>query len=159
MTAKLFLALVLIGVIGYLGWYTTPAWRKRALRSILLYGAGIFVLVLVLTGRLPWLFALICAALPWLNRALAAKRAWRIFGKFRKPEADSRRRGPTPGGSMDVAEAYEVLGLAPGAGRQEIIEAYRKLMHKIHPDRGGSDYLAARINQAREVLLDALQRP
>lgn len=61
--------------------------------------------------------------------------------------------GAAPGGAMTRAEALSVLGLSEGAGKDEIKAAYRRLMAQNHPDRGGSDWMAAKINEARRVLI------
>ncbi len=56
-------------------------------------------------------------------------------------------------GQMTRTEALEILGLGEGADREQIMQRYKTLMKSNHPDRGGSSYLAARINQARDTLL------
>jgi hypothetical protein len=81
---------------------------------------------------------------------------WRLPGWRDREDAArakagwGRRRG---GGGMTPEEAYAVLGIGPDASDDDIRQAHRKLMMKMHPDQGGSTYLAARINEAKEVLL------
>jgi hypothetical protein len=61
--------------------------------------------------------------------------------------------GRTTSADVTVEEAYAILGVKPGATADQIKEAHRRLMVKLHPDHGGSDYLATKINRARDVLL------
>ena len=60
---------------------------------------------------------------------------------------------PRARAGMTQADALEVLGLTPGASEEDIKAAHRRLMRGAHPDLGGSDWLASRINQARDILL------
>jgi hypothetical protein len=70
-------------------------------------------------------------------------------GDTRGAEAGAARGG----GAMTQDEAYEVLGLQKGASRDEVVRSHRTLMKKLHPDHGGTTDLAARVNQAKDVLL------
>jgi hypothetical protein len=76
--------------------------------------------------------------------------AWRQDAQGNAAGGQSR---PAASGKMTNEEAYQILGLQPGAGRDEIGRAHRALMKKLHPDQGGSTYLAARVNEAKDTLL------
>lgn len=64
---------------------------------------------------------------------------------------------PADNSEMDVSQALQILGLAEGASKQEVLDAHRKLMQKLHPDRGGSNFLAAQVNRAKDVLLESTE--
>jgi hypothetical protein len=85
----------------------------------------------------------------WMDRRFGE--AWRDAAAEAAGEEEEAPRAA--GGPLTRADALAILGLREGATREEIREAHRRLMRAAHPDRGGSDWLAARINEARDVLL------
>ncbi len=82
---------------------------------------------------------------PWLDQRFGD--AWRVMGAGRDAPNGDR------GGAMSVEEAARVLGVAPDADAETVRAAHHRLIAAVHPDRGGSDFLAAKINQAKDVLL------
>ena len=76
---------------------------------------------------------------------------WRENAQADATAGASRRGWST--GKMTEEEAYQILGVEPGASAKDIGLAHRSLMKKLHPDQGGSTYLAARVNEAKDVLL------
>jgi DnaJ-class molecular chaperone with C-terminal Zn finger domain len=77
---------------------------------------------------------------------------WRSEGDAGRSES-GKSEARTASGAMPREEALAMLGLTPDATEAQIREAHHRLMLKLHPDHGGSDYLAARLNEARDVLL------
>ena len=143
------------------------AWRKfirtaDSSANALLKKAGIVIillgLVLLMSGRLGWVIPLMGAflagglrLLPYLLRySPLLRRLWHHGWRSR---ATTGRKTGSNREQMEQEEALEVLGLAFGASKEEVVVAHRRLIQKFHPDRGGSDYLAARVNQAKDVLL------
>lgn len=88
----------------------------------------------------------------WLDRHGPAD--WRSSPAGGRAEAEEGyKRGAASSGKMSRAEAFQVLGLAPDPTPEMVREAHRRLMARVHPDHGGSDWLAARLNEARDTLL------
>ena len=84
----------------------------------------------------------------WLRIWIAGSPRWRDH-----VQGDAGAGGGRTRGKMTEEEAYQILGLKPGAPVDEIARAHRALMKKLHPDQGGTTYLAAQINEAKEILL------
>lgn len=147
--------LVLLAVLLLSRWVAAanPARLVKAVRW------GLIVLVIAALAAIVWAgrFLLAAYVLPFLIPALIRGGLGGLGGLGRRradgtPGGRAQAGRSSPGG-MSREDAYAVLGLAPGASETAIREAHRRLMAKVHPDRGGSDYLAAQINRARDVLL------
>ncbi len=134
--------------------------RSLSSKTPLLILAGVLLLILGLTGHLVWLTAIagvlvafVARNLPLLLRyAPQLQQFWRSLKNAQQAKNTGGYETPTRN-KMTVTEAYNILGLKPPATKQEIILAHKKLMQKMHPDRGGSDYLASQINLAKDYLL------
>lgn len=137
-----------------------PQARKAATWKVVL-GVGIALLLfLVLTGRVHVLTAAVAGLIPLLRKLpLLLKFApWakKLFGEQRgggQQRQQEQRSSASSSGNMTVAEACDILGLDQSCTQEEVVSAHRRLIQKLHPDRGGNDYLAAKINEAKSVLL------
>ena len=119
--------------------------------------------LLALTGQLHWLFALLAGMAPFFRRIMGlltflpyiqqARRGFQQGNQQQNNQQQNKQQGSQPNDAMTRNEALAVLGLAEGASREDIMQAYKRMMQRCHPDQGGSDYLAAQLNRAKEVLL------
>lgn len=156
----LVLALVLFVLLKKWG-ALDPHKKKDATWKIFLGGAGVLLLFMILTGRAHVLTAAFAALIPLVRRLPSLLRfvpmARKMFGQGAQNsnagQGQSQSQAPSANGQLSVAEACEILGVDQNCSREDIIAAHRRLMQKIHPDRGGNDYLAAKVNEAKSVML------
>lgn len=133
---------------------TVADWLKNKMLWVVLILA---LFALAVTGKLNGVFALLGVALAFVWRSLPllfkyAPYLQKFWGVFHQSKSYSQSNSKASGG-MSREQALQILGLTEGASEAEIRLAHKKLMLKMHPDRGGSDYLAAQINLAKSVLL------
>jgi hypothetical protein len=131
--------------------------RPFLVKTVLTAVAVVFLL-LAATGRVHWVGAMLASAvaalrfvLPMLIKSLPF-----LHSLHRAKAQQSSGQQQTPAAKqteMSRVEALDILGLTGNPDEAEIINAHRKLIQKLHPDRGGNDYLAAKINRAKDVLL------
>lgn len=154
------------GLILLLFLFGLRAFEKASvdtIKSLLLWTAALgglsLALLLALTGREGPAIAALTLLGPMIwERVRASHAGFAASSASAASSAGARSRSAPPPhppgrGGMSREEAYEVLGLHPGASAAEIRAAHRRLMRAAHPDQGGSDWLASRINAARDTLL------
>ncbi len=137
-----------------------PEVIAQHIRTGALFALGGVFIFLGITGHLNGFFALIGVIFAFmlrlmpliLNHAPTLHKLWQKFSNDTTTSSSKRQNSHTTE-NMSTTEAYAVLGLKPNATNEEIISAHRKLVQKTHPDRGGSDYLTAKINLAKKILL------
>jgi len=152
-------ALLVFGLIRY-GINCEPKERPRLVYVVALVLASIVLLMLLLTGRIHYLAALAAAVLPFIKKLPALLRylplLGGLFNKKTGPESTDQAASKTRS-DMPVSLALQILELEEGASKDEVLEAHRKLMQKLHPDRGGSNFLAAQVNMAKETLMSTFK--
>jgi len=134
--------------------------RKKLIFWSILGGVGATLALLAVTGHLNIITAAIAGLIALLPRAASLLRYLpflsRLYQQNKNGQQHASSAPPTADTEMGMEKAMDVLALKPGHSKDDVIQAHRRMMQKLHPDRGGSEFLAAQINTAKDVLLKNL---
>lgn len=165
MLIRLLLATTAIAALVYTLHYIRRQPAKNRPKLLFKYGLYLTAIVLIglaVTGKIHWLMAGIAALFPLVQKLVpVVLRALPFINLLRQNKAQQHQQqyrqnnqASHSSEEMNLKKAKEIFGLKTLESKQQIIQRHRELMQKNHPDRGGSDYLAAQINQAKDILLE-----
>ncbi len=160
--------LIAVAAIALILWHKISKTKGEERKKMILWsviGSVLAILaVLAVTGHLNVITAMIAGGvallprvmqmakyLPFINRMY--QQHGQQQGQQNAQQNSQNQQQARAKQSMGTDEALQVLGLEPNYTKEDVIQAHRRMMQKVHPDRGGTDYLAAQINQAKETLL------
>jgi len=159
--ARLIILIAIIG-IGLILWHKISSARGDERKKLIFWSIISSVVgvlgILAVTGHLNIITAAIAGLVALLPRVMHLAKylpfANRLYQQNKQnQQAHTSSPPPRSQQNMSKEEAIEVLGLNPDYNKDDVIQAHRRMMQKVHPDRGGSDYLAAQINRAKDTLL------
>jgi len=152
--------LIAVIAIALILWHKIGKARGAERKKLVLWsivGSVVVLLgILAVTGHLNVITAAIAGAVALLPKLLQFAKYLPFINRLyaQQNQQQNQQSPPTRGKqAMSIEEAMEVLALKPGYTNDDVIQAHRRMMQKMHPDRGGSDYLAAQINNAKDTLL------
>ena len=159
-----FIILIAIVGIGLILWHKITRAKGEERKKLVFWsiiGSVIGVLgILAVTGHLNIITAAIAGLVALLPRAMQLAKYLPFVNRLYQQGNQNNQQtnsssSPPPRGkqNMSTEEAMEVLGLKANYSKDDVIQAHRRMMQKVHPDRGGSDYLAAQINRAKDTLV------
>lgn len=153
------LAAVTFVILTRLLWLRSRPGKASTVITLAAAGLIISLAVLAATGRMHWLAAVGAAIVPFLRRGFGLIRylPWvrQLYEQSRQGPFSGAAGGASASGSGDMSplQAREILGLGTHPSDDEVIAAHRRLMQKLHPDRGGTTFLAQQLNEAKRILL------
>ena len=140
--------------------YFTKRWkvlsreqRTDLVKQFVIWGSVGFLLAMIAMGRASWIMGVIAALIAILSRASQLLVFFPMLKKIFSNKVKEEKASTVNPLEMTREQAAEILGVDVNASHDEIRLAHKRLMQKIHPDRGGTEALAKQINQAKERLM------